>query len=171
MSATGSPPLTSGCRARCAPHALEHVEQAGRVGLTPTPRDAQPRPGQQRRGDDERRRAGEVAGHVEPERLQPRGRPHLDASRLRAHARSGRAQHPLGVVSRRDRLDDVGRAASGVEPGEQDARLHLRARDRQLVANRAQRPALDREREPAAVGLHAAPIRSAARRSGPSAAR
>ena len=60
-------------------------------------------------------------------------------------ARPGRGQHQLGVVARRQRLDD-GRLALGVEAREQDARLHLRARDRQLVRDALERAALDRER-------------------------
>ena len=116
-----------------------------RVGLTPTPCEPQARAGQERRGDDERRGRGEVAGHVEPERLEPLGRPDLDPARLALR----RARPPRGASARCGRgsatgSTTVGRPVRRRKPGEQDARLHLRARDRQLVPDRAQRRAVDR---------------------------
>ena len=71
-------------------------------------------PGTQRRRDDERRRRGEVAGHLDRAQLEPLGGPHRHA-RVGAAVtvRSGRLEQPLGVVARRRRLDD-GRLAVGV---------------------------------------------------------
>ena len=54
-------------------------------------------------------------------------------------------EETLGVVSRRHGLDDHGRPAGRVEPSEQDARLDLRARHGQLVADRIEPAARDRE--------------------------
>ena len=83
-------------------------------------------------------------------------------------ARAGRREHPLGVVARRRRLDH-GRLAVGVEAGEQDRRLHLRARDR---AARSRSPRSGpRPRSPAAGGRRSSrrrrPSGRAARRSRP----
>ena len=50
---------------------------------------------------------------------------------------------------------DHRRLAVRVEPGKEHARLHLRARDRELVLDRAQRAALDPERQMPAGRLHA----------------
>ena len=58
----------------------------------------------------------------------------LRAGGLRASARCGRGSA---------RLDD-GRPARRAEPGEQDRRLHLRARHGQLVVDRVERPPVDR---------------------------
>ena len=65
------------------------------------------------------------------------------------HGRAGGSQHPLGVVAARDGLDHGRRV--GDEPGEQHARLDLRARDRKLVLDAGQRRAVDRERREAAL--------------------
>ena len=111
-------------------------------------------PGHERCRDDERRGRGEVAGHLDLDRLQPLGRLDRDALLAPRDRGAGRLEHQLGVVARRLRLDDR-RLALGVEPGEEDRRLDLRARDRQLVGDRAQRPALDPERQVPVVGLDA----------------
>ena len=59
-------------------------------------------------------------------------------SRPPANARSCCVEHELGVVAGRRGLDDGGRAVR-VEPGEQDRRLHLRARHREHVLDSLQR--------------------------------
>ena len=59
-------------------------------------------------------------------------------------------EQQLRVITRGGGLDH-GRSTLRVEPREQDSRLHLRARDRQLVRDPAQLPALDDERR-VAVG-------------------
>ena len=70
-----------------------------------------------------------------------------------------RAEHPLGVVARRDRLGDRGLAVRR-EPREQDRGLDLGARDGRVVADRRERgAAADRERQQratAATGEHRA---------------
>ena len=65
--------------------------------------------------------------------------------------RAERAEHPLGVVAARRRLDDLGLAV-GLQPGEHERGLHLAARDRELVAHAVQRAAADRQRRELAVG-------------------
>ena len=71
---------------------------------------------------------------------------------LERHARA--AQHALGVVAARRRLDHRGRAV-GQHAGDQHARLDLGARHRQDVLDAGQLGAADRERREAPVaGLH-----------------
>ena len=52
---------------------------------------------------------------------------------------AGAQQHPLGVVAAARRLDRRSSSPSAASAGEQHARLDLRAGDRQLVGDRAQR--------------------------------
>ena len=94
------------------------------------------RSGEQGRGDEERRRRGEVAGDLDVSELEPLDRLNADAPRLAADRHAGLRQHVLGVVARRQRLLDGRLAALRVEPGEQNRRLDLRARDRKLVRDR-----------------------------------
>ena len=115
-----------------------------RRGLSADVVDRQLGAGQQRRRDDERRGRGEVAGHV-------------DLAELRA-ARPGRRRRGVACrVTRTPAASSISsvwsRVGSGsttvvwprrVQAGEQHARLHLRARHRQLVADPAQLAALDR---------------------------
>jgi hypothetical protein len=75
-----------------------------------------------------------------------------------AATRNGAAEEdPLGVVAGRDALDHGGGAVRGVEPREQDARLHLGAGDLGLVPDRPQRAGVDPERQLPAGRLHARP--------------
>ena len=144
-------------------HPLEHVEEAGaaRVQVDAVDRSARSRRAasrrrrtarrrRSRRGSRRRRaRAARPARRVTLPRLAPRrARPPP-----RASARCGRAS---GSGSIDGRL-----AAVGVEPGEQDRRLHLRARDRQLVARSASggRPSIVSGACPSVVSI-AAPIRA-----------
>src|SRR5262249_10350087 len=108
--------------------------------------DRQVGAGEQRRRDDERRRCGEVARHLDLAELQPGRR--LDRHRRGTppHARACGSKHQLSVVARLRGLDHR-RGAVRVEAGEQNGRLHLRARDRQLVLDALQPvAALDDER-------------------------
>ena len=98
-----------------------------------------------------------------PRRSRPARRPRrAEAARpdrrrpgaARAHPHAGGLEHQLGVVARRQRLDDR-RLAGRVEAREQHARLDLRARHRQLVADPAQLAARDHERRRAVVALDA----------------
>ena len=82
------------------------------------------------------------------------GRRDRDAARLPRHAHAGLREQVLGVVARRQRLLDRGLTALGVEAGEQHGRLHLCARDGQLVRDRCQRAAFNRERRAAVRRLH-----------------
>ena len=59
------------------------------------------------------------------------------------------------MVARGGALDHGRRAVLGEQPREQDGGLQLRARDRQLVADRPQPRAFDHHRRPALVRLHA----------------
>ena len=144
MSATGSPETVRRLNdAIRAPIRSRASSRPVRAGLTPTPRRISSDPGEERRGDDQRRGRREVAGDIDLVELRAarRARREIAASAPSPpHAR--RAQHPLGVVARRDRLDDR-RPAVGVEPREQDARLHLCARHGGLVLDSGERPPLD----------------------------
>ncbi len=57
----------------------------------------------------------------------------------------GRLEHALGVVPRGCRLDDRGLTVGRIEPRKEDCGLDLSARDGQDVADRLERPPLDRE--------------------------
>ena len=118
-------------------HPLEHVEQPGAARVEADVVDRQPRA----RAAAPRRR-----GTARPTRSRPARAPRASRSRsggLDADATPAApvtrtpaaCEHQLGVVARRRRLDDRRRPARA-EPGEQDRRLHLRARDRQLVVDR-----------------------------------
>ena len=130
-----------------------------RVGLTPTSWIVSSRARQQRGGDDERRRRGEVAGHRRPRRAAGRS---TGPTEIRAVAcgspRAPAAASISSVWSRVGTGSTTVVAPVRVEPGEQDARLHLRARHRQLVADPAQLAALDRR---------AAAVRRSSRPSAP----
>ena len=103
----GSPPISApvvdGDRRA---HPLEDVEQARAPRVEVDAVDVQLGAGHERRGDDERRRRGEVAGHLDLAEREPLGRlgPSTLVGRTR-HARAGRVEHALGVVARRRGLD------------------------------------------------------------------
>ena len=118
-----------------AAHPLEHVEQAGAARVQTDVVDRDPRLRHERGGDDERRRRREVARHVDLAEPEPRGR--VDADALgRTVTRTPAACSINSVWSR------VGVGSTTVvrpvapSAGEQDRRLHLRARDGQLVVDR-----------------------------------
>src|SRR5918996_3661001 len=122
-------------------HALEDGEEArpGRVDADAV--HAHVRAREERGGDEYGRGRRDVARDLEPERPQALRRPDRGFARSPPHPRARRLEHALRVVASREPLDDHGRAVRRVEPGEKDARLHLRARDRELVANRLERAA------------------------------
>ena len=136
-------------------------------GCTPTSRRTSSEPGDQRRRRPRRTRprrsrpAPSSSPSVEPlDRPDRDGRP-LSAARPYRDAR--RAQHPLRVVAARQPLDDRGLALRE-QPREQHARLHLRARDRQLVADALAVRARDASAE--AAGRRGTRRRRPSRRSG-----
>ena len=96
-------------------------------------------------GRVEERGARGVAGDGDLGPPQPRAAPDGRREALALDRHAERRQHPLGVVAARDRLAD-GRRAVGLEPGEEDGRLHLRARHREVVGEAEQPAALDRQR-------------------------
>ena len=155
-------------------HALQHVQEAraGRVEADPVQPQLRARRGAWPRGRTAPRRRRRP-GRSSRERRQALGRPDGGLPRRPADAR-----RPSPRASARcDRGSDGGSTAVvlpllGVQPGEQDARLHLRARDRELAADGPQLAALDGERRVAVGRLDPSrPSPAAARRSAPSAAR
>ena len=131
---------------RRRPSARRTRSRPVRVGFTPTPRSTHLRARDERRRGDEERGRGEVT-RARPPRPARAGacRTNGHAAVLAAHVHAGRAQHHLGVVAGRQGLDH-GRLAVGQQAREQHARLHLRARDRQLVLDPVQVGALDDHR-------------------------
>ena len=119
-------------------HPLERVEQAGTRRVQADTLEDELRAGQQRGRDDEGRGCREVAGHVDLAEIEPLRALDRDAAAFRRQPRSRRSQHPLGVVARRDALDDR-RPSLGEQPREQDARLHLGARHLRLVLDAGER--------------------------------
>ena len=122
-----------------------------RVGLTPTPwirtLELASRVAAATKGAADE----EVARNLEPERLEALGRPDAYFARRRPHPRSRRLEEPLRVVARGSRLDDRGGAVGREEAGQEDARLHLGARHRQLPADSPELAARDSKRR-VAVG-------------------
>ena len=82
--------------------------------------------------------ADELAGDLELEGLEPLERPHRGRLVRTRDANAERLEQPLGVVARRVRLDHGRRPILREQPGDQHRRLHLRARNGQLVADRMQ---------------------------------
>ena len=142
-----------------------------RVGLTPTPVIRRREPGSSvaatRNGAVEEKSPGIVSRSGSS---RSAGRTSTCPGEARTDAPAAR-EHPLGVVSRRDGLDHRRRTALGEQPREQDARLHLSARNGELVAHRG---AVNAPRYAAAGRRRSSPpsrpSASADRRFGPSAA-
>ena len=89
-------------------HPLEHVEQAGAPRVQVDAVHGQLRAGEQRRGDEERRRRGEVAGDLDVAELEPLDRLNAHALRLAANAARRACASMFSVWSR------VGRGSSTV---------------------------------------------------------
>ena len=137
-SATGSPPTVRRLKTEIrAPMRSSTWRKPVRVGLTPTPWSRSSEPGSSvaatRNGAAEEKSPGTSRSSG----AQPPPAARRSAAAAGASTRAPRAgEHPLGVVAARRRLDDGRRPAVRVEPGEEHAGLHLRARHRQLVADR-----------------------------------
>ena len=76
------------------------------------------------------------------------------ARRPSLHPRPRALEHPLGVVSRRRRLEHGRLPLLREEPGEEDRGLDLCGRDRQLVCDATEPRSLDDERRVAVGGRH-----------------
>ena len=143
-------------------HPVEDPEQADPRRVDPDALDADVAAGHdQRRGEVEGGRR-EVAGNRHRRQRDRRRRldPDRRGDRVEGQARplaldldvgTGCGEHPLGVVTGRGGLADR-RQARGEQPRQEDARLHLRGGDRQLVVDRPERSAGDRDRRAAAAG-------------------
>ncbi len=131
-------------------HPGQDPEQADPAGVDADALEPHLAAADEQRGDDPERGRGEVAGDGDlagrergggldrdPGRRQGAVDGHRGAGVLRSHGRPGGAQHALGVVAGRAPLDHGGRPV-GEQPGEQQAGLHLRARDRQPVLDPVQ---------------------------------
>ena len=110
-SATGSPPTSRGfTSAMLPPICAQHREQSGAGRIEADVLDRQLASRHQQRGDDEERGRGGIARHVD--RLRPQLRLAADADHAGAvglgldlELGAEAAQHPLGMVARRHRLD------------------------------------------------------------------
>ena len=105
-----------------------------RVGLMPTPADREPvaapiEPATMKNADGRK-----IAGHFQRARFQALRRRQAHFAVRRVDAAAEAQQHALGVIARDGRLDH-GRRPLRIQTGEQHRRLHLRAGDRQLVAD------------------------------------
>ncbi len=138
-----------------AAHALDDAQEAGARPVGRRVAHDQPRSGHEHAGGDRRRppttgRPGStISSSVSSSQLATvTWRPE------RCTDDAGRGQHALGVVAAERRLADR-RGAVGGQAGQQHARLDLRAGHRQVVGDRAQARAGDRERRQAVAGrLH-----------------
>ena len=168
---TSSPARSSRSPSTIAAHPLERSAGSPvRVQLTPTSLDDEPRAGDEHAGGDEERGRGRVAGDVDVGRARARRRCRRVTRRSVAARRRRPAaqQHALGVVAAAARLGHAV-VAVGQQPGEQHARLDLRAGDRQLVVDRraGARPwTVNGGKRPVARVDRGAHQRAAARRSG-----
>ena len=124
-----------------APMRRSTSTNAMRVGLSATPSITSSEPGvivaatHQNAADD-----GSPGTSSVERRRRARARPG-PSCRRRVDRRAERGEHALGVVAARRRLGDLGDAV-GLQAGEHQRGLHLRAGDRELVrgAPRARRP-------------------------------
>ncbi len=137
------------------------------MGLRPTPVRVTSLPGTSRPPTRKKAAEEKSAGTEIRPGSRPLGGADGDRALLAGQVRPGRRQHALGVVPGRERLEHPG-LALGQHPGEEQARLHLGARHRQLVRDAAQGRALDAQRrQPRPPGRRARrPSGAAARRSG-----
>ena len=117
--------------------------------------DRQLRPGSSVAATTKGAAAEKSPGNVDLAEAQLLGRADGDAAAACASRGTPAASSISSVWSRVGSGSTHGRAAGREQPGEQDARLHLRARHRQLVADPAQLAALDRERRLAVGALDA----------------
>ncbi len=126
-------------------HRLQHRENAGAPGVDANARAAHPPARAGRREREEEGGRAEITGDSQPEGFElPRVDGHLAA--LGHHLGAAHGEHSLGVIPGGHRFDDGGRPVPR-EPGEQDRRLHLRARHRRSPGQSLERPpALDVER-------------------------
>ena len=117
--------------------------------------DVELRARDERRRDDERRRRREVTRHLDLAQLQAlcAGRTVTLCSRRVTGAPA--ASSMSSVWSRVGTGSTTVVSPVGVEAGEEDRRLHLRARDRELVRDPVQRPPLDAHRQVAVLRLDA----------------
>ena len=132
------------------PHAFEDPQHAVAGRVDADARDPDPPSPGDARSDEKEGGGGEIAGHRNGLPLERAAAHHGDGARGAFHLVSESGEHPLGVVAGGRRLLDP-RAATGVEPREQEARLHLRARNLGAVVDSGEpAPAPDRERRGAA---------------------
>ena len=133
-----------------------------RVGFRPTPRSTISEPGTSVAAAMKNAAEEKSPGTSTSLQLDAAHARHRYAPVLAAHVHAGCAQHHLRVVARREPLDHRG-VAVGQQSREQHARLHLRARDRQLVLDPVQVGALDdHRRQPSVRGSRRSPPCAAA---------
>ena len=132
-------------------HPLEDPQEPGPRPVHVHIAQQEPRPRHDHARRDPERRRADVVRHCDRLELQLVGVHDVDARPVAFDRHAGGDEHPLGVVTARCRLDD-GRAAASPEPGEQHARLDLRARNRQRVLDPGEVAAGDRERREAPLG-------------------
>ncbi len=133
-------------------HRDERVEQPGTGRVQADARELELGARHERGGDDQKRRRGEIAREHDRRAVQRLRSVELDPELGAAEPYAEVAQHAFGVIARAHRLLDPGRSA-GLQAGEEDRGLHLRARDRERVRDADERTALDAERCPAVARL------------------
>ena len=131
-------------------HPAQHVDEAepGRVDRHRLDRDVGTRRDQRR--DDEERGRRRIARNLERERFGRSGA-HAHVATVDLDGNTQRRQHAFAVIATRRGRHDLGRARR-LETREHERRLHLRARDRQLVPRPSELPAMDDERCVGAAG-------------------
>ena len=132
-------------------HQAQDVDDPGPRRVEADPADHESLTGRQRTGDEEEGRRGNVARHFDTTGFQTLHRRDRDPGTRDLHGNAERGEHPLGMVARRRRFRDAGRAF-GIESGQQQCRLHLGAGHAQIVAGTAQRRAAQHADRGVAVG-------------------
>ena len=112
-------------------HGTQHVQHADTRGVHAHMTQDEIRAGADGRCHQEEGCRRDVGRHVHPRRTQHLPAAHRRRGPLAPHLHAEGRQHPFGMVARGRRFRDA-RLAVGIQPGQQQRRLHLGAGHRQL---------------------------------------